>query len=84
MKNTLHKLMKQGLQDYATSERKQWVLTHYGQVVATVAQIMWSSTTEMYINDMSTNPDALNEWKEVNVKQLKELTFLVRGQLTSL
>ena len=33
---------------------------------------------------MATNPDALNEWKEVNVKQLKELTFLVRGQLTSL
>lgn len=38
----------------------------------------------MYINDMSTNPDALNEWKEVNVKQLKELTILVRGHLTSL
>lgn len=39
MRNTLQKLLKQGLNDYAMTERKQWVLTHFGQVVATVAQI---------------------------------------------
>jgi dynein heavy chain, axonemal len=37
MRETLYKLMKSGLNDYANSERKQWVLTHYGQVVATIA-----------------------------------------------
>jgi hypothetical protein len=29
--------MKQGLADYLNSERKAWVLTHFGQVVATIA-----------------------------------------------
>jgi dynein heavy chain len=52
MKDTLYRLMKQGLSDYATQERKNWVLNHYGQVVATIAQIQWSSQTEFAINDM--------------------------------
>lgn len=30
MRNTLQRLLKQGLNDYANTERKQWVLTHYG------------------------------------------------------
>ena len=37
MRETLFKLMKSGLADYATSDRKQWVLTHFGQIVATIA-----------------------------------------------
>ena len=37
MRDTLWKLMKQGLNDYGNMERKNWVLNHYGSVVATVA-----------------------------------------------
>lgn len=48
MIHTLTGLMKQGLQDYdkavtdsPTQGRKQFVVTHYGQIVACIAQIMW-------------------------------------------
>jgi dynein heavy chain len=84
MRETLYRLMKQGLNDYANSERKQWVLTHIGQVVATIAQISWCSTSEYYINEMSNNPFALQEWYDMNESQLTQLTDLVRGKLTSL
>lgn len=84
MRETLYKLMKSGLNDYANSERKQWVLTHFGQIVATIAQISWCSTTEFYINEMSNNPFALQEWYDMNETQLAQLTELVRGKLTSL
>jgi dynein heavy chain len=30
MRDSLQRLMKQGLTDYGTMERKNWVLTHYG------------------------------------------------------
>lgn len=66
MCETLQRLMKQGLNDYANSERKQWVLSHFGQVVATIAQISWCSTSEYYINEMSNNPFALQEWYDLN------------------
>ena len=84
MRNTLQKLLKQGLNDYANSERKTWVLTHFGQVVATIAQISWCATSEYYINEMSNNPFALQEWYDMNESQLTQLTELVRGKLTSL
>ena len=70
MKDTLYRLMKQGLGDYATQERKNWVLSHFGQIVATIAQIQWSSQTEFAINDMQANPFALQEWYEANETQL--------------
>lgn len=84
MRNTLQRLLKTGLADYASTERKQWVLTHFGQVVATIAQISWCSTSEYYINEMSNNPFALQEWYDLNETQLGQLTELVRGKLTSL
>lgn len=59
MRDTLKRLVKQGNIDYANSERKQWVLTHFGQVVATIAQVQWCSATEYYINEMSVNPFSL-------------------------
>jgi hypothetical protein len=37
MRDTLMKLLKSGLADYASTDRKQWVVTHFGQVVATIA-----------------------------------------------
>lgn len=70
MRDTLQKLMKAGLADYANMDRKQWVLSHYGQVVATIAQIMWCSQTEFYINDMQSNPFSLQEWYDLNETQL--------------
>ena len=50
MRESLQKLMKQGLNDYSTAtDRKEWIMSHFGQIVATVAQIMWCTSTEVYI-----------------------------------
>ena len=81
MRDTLAKAMKSGLQDYDMSDRKDWVLKHYGQVVATVAQITWSSTTEATILEMTNTTNSLLEWYEENVAQIQQLTELVRGKL---
>jgi len=37
MRETLFKLLQSGLSDYGNMDRKTWVTTHFGQVVATIA-----------------------------------------------
>jgi dynein heavy chain len=56
MKDTLYRLMKQGLGDYATQDRKHWVLNHFGKIVATIAQIQWSSQTKLSLQSMKWPP----------------------------
>jgi hypothetical protein len=46
MVKSLHKFMKQGVIDYADSERRDWVLKQFGQVVMTVSQIEWARGCE--------------------------------------
>lgn len=86
MVETLQKLMKNGINDYygdpSNFDRKDWVKAHYGQIVATVSQIVWCSSTEAYINKNESESDALAEWYQENVNQLKQLTELVRGKLS--
>mmetsp|Transcript_13252 Transcript_13252/g.2069 ORF Transcript_13252/g.2069 Transcript_13252/m.2069 type:complete len:88 (+) Transcript_13252:3913-4176(+) len=49
MIDALIKAMKDGKDEYETKPRKDWVLIHPGQVVTTVALIMWCSDTEASI-----------------------------------
>ena len=74
--------MKAGLNDYQNAERKDWVLTHFGQIVSVVSQIMWASSTEIYIQDNEKIPGSLQEWYDINLQQLAHLTEMVRGKLT--
>ena len=46
---TLADLMKKGVADYSVQDRSKFVLEHKGQIVATVAQIMWCQQSESYI-----------------------------------
>ena len=58
---------------------------HYGQCVATIAQVQWCTFTEGAISEMAEdNPFALTEWFESNQVQIEGLTALVRGNLTDL
>lgn len=91
MINTLTGLMKQGLIDYEkliadnpSGGRKQFVLEHKGQIVACIAQIMWCTMTAQALEEMITNPFALQEWFDQQVNQLDALTELVRSDLSSL
>lgn len=45
---------------------------------------MWCSKTAEALDEMASNPFALQEWYEQNEKQLEGLTELVRGKLDSL
>lgn len=66
MADTVLKMMKAGLNDFTSVEknvdRKTWVTKHPGQVVATISQVLWCASSESYINDMSDNPFALQDW----------------------
>jgi len=59
-------------------------LEHKGQIVATVAQIMWCQQSESYIQDQGMNPLSLTDWYDVNVNQIEQLTTLVRSDLKPL
>jgi dynein heavy chain len=85
MRETLQKLMKQGVMDFEDPaiNRKEWIQTHFGQIVATVSQIVWCYTTEEAINRNEQDGDALTECLDMNKNQLKDLTALVRGKLSS-
>lgn len=82
MISSLNRLLKEGVADYARRPRKEWVLAHAGQVVATVAQIMWCKSTEEALREGSV--DAVEAWYMDNVSQLSDLTALVRSNLTKL
>lgn len=85
MKENLYQLMKQAQLDYVSGqERTDFVLKHFGQIVATTAQIMWCSGTEDAIQNQSVDPFALSEWFDTNVNQIQALTKLVCGELTEL
>jgi dynein heavy chain len=83
MVTALSRLMKAGVLDYDERPRKEWVLVHAGQIVATTAQIMWSRNTEQALK--AKDPvAAMKTWYDTNVSQLADLTALVRGALTKL
>lgn len=84
MKETVYKKLKEGQNTYTDEGRKDWVLKHPGQVVATVAQIQWCALTEDAIGEMLENRLALQTWKEKNDRQIEHLTYHVRSNLTDL
>jgi len=68
--------MKGAFQDYTNeilhsgnqAERKNFVVNHKGQIVATMCQIMWCQQTEDAIEEQSpSNPYPLADWHEANL-----------------
>lgn len=83
MRESLRQLMKQGVEDYAEQDRKDWVVQHRAQVVATVSLIEWSRGTEVALRDAEPL-EAMRRWLDLNVFQLSQLTELVRGKLSKI
>jgi dynein heavy chain len=46
--------------------------------------VFWCRSSESYIDEMSDNPFALQDWLQVNIMQLTQLIELVRGNLDSI
>lgn len=84
MVDILMKAMLSGRDDLEGQERKEWVLKHPGQVIATVVQINWCTETEIAIDAVVDTPSSLDDWYNINTTQLEQLVELVRGNLTSL
>lgn len=61
---------------------KDWLLRQDGppsQIFLLVDSIIWTRSTQDILFD---NPENLNQWYDVNVQGLEELTNLIRGELT--
>ncbi|EQC26205.1 hypothetical protein SDRG_15942 [Saprolegnia diclina VS20] len=80
MKASIYKLMKYGLADYDTRLRKEWVVDHPGQVVATVAQMTWARETEAVLRTSG----SMQNWLATVVGDLNDLIIKIRGKLSSL
>jgi dynein heavy chain len=75
MKSQLHLALKAGLLDYDTKPRKEWILDHPGQVVATGAQMTWARDTEAALR--AENPaEAMEAW----FKRYLKVGTLCRGR----
>lgn len=89
MRDTLYKCMKEGYQLLTGDKppkREDFVMNnnHFGQIVATTAQIMWTAGTEDAIQNMPSYGLALDDWLKTNIDQLEVLTAKVRGELSDL
>ena len=83
MKSRLHELMKAGLIDYDQKDRKEWILHHPGQVVATVAQMTWARDTERAL--AADDPkQGMADWSVQYKLDLNDLIIKIRGDLTKL
>lgn len=60
------------------------VPTHYGQIVATICQVMWTQNSEDSIHSQANDPFALQDWLDKQILQLETLTELVRGELSDI
>lgn len=93
MVQSLRKLAKSGYLDYPNKERQQWVLQQAAQLVLMVSQIYWVRDVEACLaaganpGGNGPNPgvaEALTTFRTQCVKQLEQLSELVRGKLLSL
>ena len=73
MVETLKRLMKAGWRDLEKKDRKKWVLDHPGQIVATISQVLWTQQTKTFINMSDENPNALDDWLQMNRTQLEQV-----------
>ena len=45
---------------------------------------MWRRQSELAIEEQGLNPLALQDWLELNIQQIEQLTALVRGELSDI
>ncbi|KAJ7549736.1 hypothetical protein O6H91_07G065700 [Diphasiastrum complanatum] len=83
MVSSLRRLAKVAHQDYAKQERKDWVLKHAAQLVIMISQVYWCHDVETSLAaEIGKNAEPLlNSTKSKCIKQLEDLSVLVRGQL---
>ena len=79
MRMSINTKMGESIKDYATNERKQWVLNWPGQILLGCDQVYWSRETEVAIE-----ANNLKGYYNTCHQQLKDVTTLVRMKLTNM
>ncbi|WIA13579.1 hypothetical protein OEZ85_007146 [Tetradesmus obliquus] len=80
---SLRRLAKQGMASYPEEPRSDWVLRQPVQLVLAVSQVYWCAAVEEQLRSAAPH-DGLTAFYQLNVRQLAELTRLVRGDLSNL
>jgi dynein heavy chain len=85
MIQTLHKLTKEGVFNYAKMERVDWMKKYIGMIVLVTKQIWWTWRVEDVFRKVAEQQDkyAMKKEAESQTKELKELIDLVRSDLES-
>lgn len=78
MRQSLHSLMIQGVQDYSEQKRIDWIKSHVGQVVLTANHIFW---TQGVTKALAEGQHKLKEFYKESNDKLSEIVQLVRGKL---
>merc|ERR1719272_232386 len=82
MRRSVRAVTEEGLNDYATMKRGDFVLSHCAMVVLSATQKAWTSEVEAALNDKGA--EGVIEYYDKMIEQLKELSLLVRTKLTKL
>jgi dynein heavy chain len=82
MKVSLHKQMVDAMEDYATAERKKFVINWPGQVVLGITGVYWTRMVEEGLN--SKGVQGLKDCIGVLNSDLQDVVVLVRGKLTKM
>ncbi|KAK3247052.1 hypothetical protein CYMTET_43439 [Cymbomonas tetramitiformis] len=83
MQASLKKFAKSAFQDYTKVPRSEWVLQQPAQLVLVISQVFWCQAVVDCLEGDNLAHD-MADFFDQNVAQLKELTALVRGDLTKL
>jgi dynein heavy chain len=87
MIETMKRVVRDGNKDFVNAVQKtrvQWILNHKSQAVLTDNQIIWTNETQEAIREQSYKRDSLTQWYELLLKQLNQLTELIRTDLKPL
>ena len=81
-----NRMSKAAYVDYAKRPRKDWVLKHPAQLVLMISQVYWCHDVENALNNENTeNIEAiLSSYKDQCIKQLEDLSVLVRSDIQPL
>ena len=82
MRRSVRAVTEEGLNDYATMKRGDFVLSHCAMVVLSATQKYWTSEVEAALNDKGA--EGVIEYYQKMIEQLRELSLLVRTKLTKL
>lgn len=84
MISSLKRLTKEAYLAYSETPRNRWVLEHPAQIVILVSQIYWCQGVVECLDRCENATAALESFLHTNKEQLRDLTALVRSDLSDL